>query len=171
MKKTIFLESLLTVFLLISIAGASAVQLDKKTNDPEYSFTLNIVKKAIGYILESELTYIDGEDNYLTIGDTGCDIYNEDEELVWTSYKDEGPVTGLGKGAKITTTNIWTKTDSKGNPVETGTYKIIGVAGIYEDGECAETYTEPQFIDVEKVKTKNLFYNFLFKFFIPLFSF
>lgn len=171
MRKIIFLESLLALFLLISIASVSAVQLDKETIDPEYSFTLSVDKTSLGYIIETELVYINGEENYLMVGDTGCNIYNGNDELVWTSYEDEGPETGIGKGSKITTTNIWTKTDSERDYVEPGTYKIMGVAGFYEDDECTETFTEPQFVDIEKIKTKNVFLSFLFKFFKPIFSF
>ena len=160
MKKKI-ISSLIILIFMLSMNSAVAIQLKNTTNDPDYTFTLSVNKNFLGYVLKTEIINTGGE-GYLLFGDIGCEIYDEEDNLVWTSYENEGPETGIGKDAKITTTNVWTGEDINGNNVEKGTYKIIGKAAYYYDNNNFKTIeTEPEFLEIEQAKSKSFFFNFL----------
>ena len=163
MKKKI-ISSLIILIFMLSMNSAVAIQLKNTTNDPDYTFTLSVNKIFLGYVLKTEIINTGGE-GYLLFGDIGCEIYDEEDNLVWTSYDNEGPEIGIAKDAKITNTNIWNEKDLNGDQVKKGSYKIIGKAAYYYDNYNYMTIeTEPEFIEIEQTKLKSVFFNFLLNF-------
>ncbi len=162
MKRKILSILIILIFLMLSISNVAAIHINNTNNDPDYTFTLSVNKNFLGYVITTEIVNVGGGENYLIFGDIGCEIYDEEDNLVWTSYENQGPETGIGKDAKITTTNIWTGEDINGNQVEKGTYKIIGKAAYYQDNNNYITIeTEPDFIEYEKIKAKVFLVTFI----------
>jgi hypothetical protein len=175
MRKKIIIVFFMSVFLLLSINTLSAVKISKNNVDIDYTLTVDVEKRPIGWLIKTTFIYNDGANEFIYVekggyGDIGVVIYNKQDQEIWTSYlPEDGLEMAIGKGGSYSATNIWAEIDSNGNSVDKGTYYLVGKTGYFENNNYISLETEPYFIEV-KSKEKNilinsmimqLFYNFV----------
>jgi hypothetical protein len=153
---------------MLLIPCVSSIELIKENNNSDITLTLNVEKKRLGWHITTTLENNGNDwifvekDGY---GDIGCVIYNEEDNKVWYTYDpDSGSTWQIGPGATYESFTIWTGADMDKNELPKGTYKIVGKAGYFEGDEYIPLETNPDFAEVAKAKTKNIFLNNIYVF-------
>ena len=163
MKKKIISIILVLISITIFTQSISAVKLNTKNSEPDITFELTVEEKMIGYKIKTELIYNGGDLNWLYITDSGCEIYNEEDQIVWSSYDPQGAENVIGIGTKVSTTNIWTKIYQNGKKVPKGDYRIVGKVQYQDDDTFIPIETNSYTVKITKAKIKPIFYNNILK--------
>ena len=153
---------------MLLIPCVSSIELIKENNNPDITLTLNVEKKTLGWHITT--TLLNNGNDWIFVekdgyGDIGCVIYDEEDNKVWYTYDPgNGSTWQIGPGATYESFTIWTGVDMDKNELPKGTYKIVGKAGYFEDNNYITLETDPDFAEVTKAKTKNIFLNNIYVF-------
>ena len=141
----------------------SSLQLIKESNVVDVSLTLTVEKKTLGWHITTLLTNNGDEWIYVEkdgYGDIGCEIYDGENNEVWSTYTPEyGSTWQIGPGATYESFTIWTGTDMDNNKLPEGTYTIIGKAGYFIGNEYVPLETDSYSVEVSNAKAKSILFN------------